>query len=126
MADNRIIEGLKLLREPDFPKLFGAHLVAWFGTSMAPIAMAFGVLNLTGSARDTGMVVASQTGTQVLALMFGGVVADRLPRRRVMIGADLLAMLALGGMAVAFLSATATVPLLMGLMALNGLALAFH
>lgn len=126
MADNRIIEGLKLLREPDFPKLFGAHLVSWFGTSMAPIAMAFGVLDLTGSARDTGLVVASQTGTQVLALMFGGVVADRLPRRRVMIGADLLAMVALGGMAIAFLSGTATVPLLMGLMALNGLALAFH
>lgn len=126
MADRRIIEGLKLLREPDFPKLFGAHLVSWFGTSMAPIAMAFGVLDLTGSARDTGMVVASQTGTQVLALMFGGVVADRLPRRRVMIGADLLAMVALAGMAIAFLGGFATVPLLMGLMALNGLALAFH
>lgn len=126
MTDNRIAAGLRLLREPDFPKLFGAHLVSWLGTSMAPIAMAFGVLELTGSARETGMVVASQTGAQVLALMFGGVVADRLPRRRVMIGADLLAMLAQGSMAAAFLGGFATVPLLMMLMALNGLALAFH
>jgi predicted MFS family arabinose efflux permease len=126
MSIGPIRAGLLLLRERDFPKLFAAHLVSWFGTSMAPIAMAFGVLELTGSARDTGLVVASQTGAQVLALMFGGVVADRLPRRRVMIAADLLAAATQTTMASAFMFGWATVPLLMALMAMNGLALAFH
>ncbi len=126
MSAGRIRGGLTLLRERNFPRLFGAHLVSWFGTSMAPIAMAFGVLELTGSAADTGLVIASQTGAQVLALMFGGVVADRLPRRYVMIGADLTAMIALGTMAAALIGEFATVPLLMMLMALNGVALAFH
>ncbi|NJN51526.1 MAG: MFS transporter [Gammaproteobacteria bacterium] len=126
MNSRRIRTGLTLLRERDFPKLFGAHLVSWFGTSMAPIAMAFGVLELTGSARDTGLVVASQTGAQVIALMFGGVVADRFPRRRVMIVADVCAMAAQASMAMAFFTGSATVMLLMGLMAMNGVALAFH
>lgn len=118
--------GLALLRDVDFPKLFGAHFVSWFGMSMAPIAIAFGVLELTGSARDTGLVVASQTGAQVLALLVGGVIADRLPRRRVMIGADLAAMLVQATIALCFALDWATVPRLMGLMALNGAALAFH
>lgn len=126
MSAGRIRGGLALLREQNFPRLFGAHLVSWFGTSMAPIAMAFGVLELTGSAADTGLVIASQTGAQVIALTFGGVVADRLPRRYVMIGADLLAMTALGAMAAALIGGFATVPLLMTLMAFNGVALAFH
>jgi predicted MFS family arabinose efflux permease len=118
--------GLSLFGERNFPRLFGAHLVSWFGMSMAPIAMAFGVLELTGSARDTGLVVASQTAAQVLALLFGGVVADRLPRRRVMIGAELAAMAAQMTIAVAFFTGAASVPVLMVLMATNGIALAFH
>jgi len=101
-------------------------MVSWFGTAMAPIAMAFGVLQLTGSARDTGVVVASQTGAQIVALLFGGVVADRVPRRRVMVAADLLAMISQCAIAFAFIDGRASVPLLAGLMALNGIALAFH
>jgi MFS family permease len=115
-----------LLGERDFRKLFGAHLVSWFGMSMAPIAMAFGVLDLTGSATDTGLVVASQTAAQMLALLAGGVVADRLSRRRVMIGADLLAMSVQTAIALSFALDFASVPHLMALAALNGVALAFH
>ena len=126
MSNSHLRDGLQLLHERDFRKLFCAHLVAWFGTSMAPIAMAFGVLQLTGSARDTGVVVASQTGAQVLGLLFGGVVADRVSRRRVMVSADLMAMLSQTTMAIAFVTGHATVPLLAALMICNGIALAFH
>jgi predicted MFS family arabinose efflux permease len=126
-GDLALLRGvLALLRGVDFPKLFGAHLVSWFGMSMAPIAIAFGVLDLTGSARDTGLIVASQTGAQVLVLLLGGVISDRLPRRRVMIGADLAAMTVQATIALCFALDLATVPRLMGLMALNGAALAFH
>ena len=93
---------------------------------MAPIAIAFGVLHLTGSARATGIVVASQTGAQVVGLLLGGVIADRVSRRRVMICADLLAMTSQATMAIAFVSGHATVPLLVALMICNGIALAFH
>jgi predicted MFS family arabinose efflux permease len=126
MTRPHLRDGLELLRDRDFSKLFGAHLVAWFGTSMAPIAMAFGVLHLTGSARDTGFVIASQTAAQVLGLLFGGVVADRMSRRHVMVSADLLAMTSQATMAIAFVTGHAEVPLLVGLMICNGIALAFH
>jgi predicted MFS family arabinose efflux permease len=119
-------DGVDLLGNRDFARLFAAHLIAWFGTSMAPIAIAFGVLQSTGSARDTGLVIASQTGAQVLGLLLGGVVADRVSRRRVMVCADLLAMASQATMAIAFVSGHAHVPLLMVLMMCNGVALAFH
>jgi predicted MFS family arabinose efflux permease len=118
--------GIALLRDRDFPKLFAAHLVSWFGTSMVPIAMAFGVLQLTGSTSATGIVIASQIGAQLLVVLFGGVVADRVSRRRVMVTADLAAMIGQLAMAAALISGRANVPLLMFLMAWNGVAGAFH
>ena len=42
--------GLGLLRERDLGRLFAARLVSAYGSAMAPVAMAFGVLELTGSA----------------------------------------------------------------------------
>jgi hypothetical protein len=54
MAESDFKEELKLLRQPNFAKGFFAYLVSYSGTAMAPIAMAFGVLELTGSTADTG------------------------------------------------------------------------
>ena len=126
MSRPQFRDAAELLRDRDFAKLFAAHMVAWFGTSMAPIAMAFGVLHVTGSARDTGVVVACQTAAQIVVLLFGGVVADRMSRRRVMVSADLLAMSSQATMAIAFVTEHAHVPLMMALMVCNGVALAFH
>jgi hypothetical protein len=36
-----LLNGVGPLRDRDFQKLFAAHLVSWFGTSMVPIAMTF-------------------------------------------------------------------------------------
>ncbi len=126
MSRPQFSDAAELLRDRDFAKLFSAHLVAWFGTSMAPIAMAFGVLHVTGSARDTGVVIACQTAAQIAVLLFGGVVADRVSRRRVMVSADVLAMSSQATMAIAFVTDHAHVPLMMALMVCNGVALAFH
>ena len=65
-----------------FVLLFAARAISYFGTYLAPIAVAFAVLDLTGSASDTGIAFACWTLAQVSTLMVGGVVADRLPRRR--------------------------------------------
>jgi MFS family permease len=119
-------DGMELLCDRDFPKLFGAHLVSWFGTSMVPIAMAFGVLQLTGSTSATGVVIASQIAAQFVVVLFGGVVADRVSRRRVIVTANVAAMVGQAAMAAALISNHASVPLLMFLMAWNGIAGAFH
>jgi hypothetical protein len=66
MVSNRTIgEGLELLGERNFLRLFCARLVSMFGSSMTPLALAFGVLELTGSPVEVGLVVASGTAAQV-------------------------------------------------------------
>jgi predicted MFS family arabinose efflux permease len=87
------------LRERSFALLFAARTISFFGTNLVPIALAFAVLDLTGSATDVGLVFAARTLAQISTLLVGGVVADRLPRRAVMIGSDaasLAVQLALG------------------------------
>jgi MFS family permease len=58
---------------------------------MAPVALAFAVLNtLHGSATDIGIVLAARQVAVVVLLLFGGVLADRLPRHRVMVVSNLV------------------------------------
>lgn len=121
---NDVRGGLGLLRSPNFARLFGARLVSTFGSAMAPIAIAFGVLDLTGSAGQVGVVVASQAAAQVLSQLFAGAFADRGSRKKLIVAGDVLAMASQGTMAFVFLTGQATVPVLAGLMAVNGLAFA--
>jgi predicted MFS family arabinose efflux permease len=118
--------GFALLRDPNIAKLFFAYLVSFTGTAMAPIAMAFGVLELTGSASDASIVIAAPTLASIAILLIGGVIADRTSRRNVIYRSELLAMAAQFSLAYLFLSGTATVPLLTAFMLINGIAMAFH
>jgi predicted MFS family arabinose efflux permease len=126
MSDNSFKSALGLLRDPNVSRLFGAYLVTYTGTAMAPIAMAFGVLQLTGSAADSAIVIAAPTAGSIAVLLLGGVIADRTSRQRVMWLAESVSMLSQLTMAYLFLSGQATVPLLTALMLINGVAMAFH
>ena len=44
MAINHVAQGLRLLANPNVRRMFIAYVVSYTGTAMAPIAMAFGVL----------------------------------------------------------------------------------
>ena len=55
---------------------------------MVTLIIGLYVTQLTGSASAVGLVLAAYFGPLVLFLLLGGVVADRLPRRAVMIGSD--------------------------------------
>lgn len=121
-----IRDGLALLRSPDFARLFAAYLITHTGSAMAPIAMAFGVLELTGSTRATAWVVAAPVVAQVLILLVGGAVADRGSRRRLLVRADLVSMLSQATVAALFLLDAASVPWLVGLVFVNGAAFSFH
>lgn len=126
MTASHIAQGLRLLKNPNVNRMFVAYLISHIGTVMAPIAMAFGVLELTGSAADAGVVVAAPTAATILVLLLGGVVADRTSRQRVMVAAELTAMTVQCTIAWLFLSDSATVPLLTLCMVVNGVAVAFH
>lgn len=118
--------GFALLKQKNVNRMFTAYLVSYTGNAMAPIAMAFGVLDLTGRTSDASFVIAAPTLATILVLLIGGAVADRTSRKRVIVLADLCAMASQLAMAGLFLTGTATVPLLTGLMLVNGVATAFH
>lgn len=92
------------LRERDFRLVFAAGLVSLVGDAVVAVALAFAILGLTGSATDVGIVLAVRTVAMLGGLLAGGVVADRVPRRDLMIGADavrFVAQAAVGGLFVA-------------------------
>ena len=78
------------LRHRDFRLLFLGRLTSLAGSAVAHVAAAFAVLEIGGSAGDLGLVLAAGTIPQLLFLLVGGVVADRLPRHVVMVAADVV------------------------------------
>ena len=117
---------MSVLRERNFRYLFAARTISFFGTNLAPIAVAFAVLGLGGSATDVGLAFAAWTLAQISTLLVGGVVADRLPRRLVMIGSDvanLCVRVAMGGLLV---TGHARIWELIVLQAIGGAAVAFY
>ncbi|MDX6527533.1 MAG: hypothetical protein QOI43_3044, partial [Gaiellales bacterium] len=76
------------LRDRNFRLLFAGRAISYVGTYLAPIAVAFAILDRGGSATAVGLSFAAWTVAQVAMLAFGGVVGDRLPRRAVMISSD--------------------------------------
>ena len=95
------------LAEREFRLLFIGRTISLFGSSFAPIALAFAVITLTGSPSDLGLVLSAYMLAHIVFLLAGGVWADRLPRHLVMVTSDLLsgasqiaaAILLLGGFA---------------------------
>lgn len=118
-------DSLAPLRHTPFRWLVAGRTVSMFGNAVAPIALAFTVLDLTGSVRDLGVVVGARSAMSVLVLLVGGVVADRFPRNRVMMAASALAALTQALAAAAVLSGSATIPLLVVLAVVNGSVSAF-
>ena len=70
-----------LWRIPSFRLLLLARFISNFGNGLAPIALAFGVLELPGAtASSLSIVMAAQMFPIVAFMLVGGVVADRYPR----------------------------------------------
>jgi MFS family permease len=112
VSDNRPVRlpaELEVLRRRDFRLVFGAALVSLVGDGVVALALAFAVLDLTGSANDLGIVLAARTLALVAALLAGGVIADRVGRRRVMIAADLVRLAAQAVIGALLVAGNATV-----------------
>ena len=112
------------LRHRAFRFLLAGRAINALGNAFAPIALAFAVLDLTGSATDLGLVVGARTVVNVAFLLFGGVLADRMPKSVLMLGSSAAAAVTQGAVAALVLSHTATIPLLIGLEAANGMVAA--
>jgi MFS family permease len=62
------------------PASFFGRTISVAGNAFTIVALAFAVLELTGSKADLGYVLAAQAIPLVIFMLFGGVWADRLPR----------------------------------------------
>jgi hypothetical protein len=111
-----------VLRLREFRLLLGAQGVSMVGDRMVGIALAFAVLELGGSATDVGIVLACRTVPLVATLLVGGVVADRVSRRAVMVAADLSRLLTQGAIAALLIGGVAEVWMLAVLAGLTGAA----
>ncbi|MGA6168041.1 MFS transporter [Amycolatopsis magusensis] len=108
------------LRHRSFRWLLAGRTGAELANAIAPVALAFAVLDLTGSVVDLGLVVGIRSLANVILLLFGGVLADRLPRAVILQGTGLAAAVTQGLIAASVLGGFASIPLLLGLSALNG------
>jgi MFS family permease len=84
---------LRALGYRNFQLFFGGQLISLTGTWMQNIAQAWLVYRLTGSSVLLGLVSFSGQIPVFLLAPVGGIVADRFPRRRVVIGTQTAAML---------------------------------
>jgi MFS family permease len=113
------------LAERDFRNLYTARAFSLLGDGIVPVALAFGVLETRNSPIALGLVLACRSVGQVAFLLLGGVVADRVPRRLLMISADLLRFVVQALIAVLLVTRTAQVWQLAVLSLVYGLGNAF-
>lgn len=114
------------LGQRNFRLLVGCDVTSMVGTAMAAVAVPFAVLASGGSVSDIGYVAAAGLVPTVAFLLFGGVVADRLPRQQVMVVANIGQGLAQGIFALLVLTGNAHLWEMMVLSAARGCAFGFY
>jgi len=89
----RSSQWIRPLHDRNFRLFFIGQTASQIGSGMAPVAIAFAVL-AHGNASDVGYVLAAGTVPLVILLLVGGVVGDRISRRKLMLQSDALRTIA--------------------------------
>jgi MFS family permease len=111
---------LSALRHRDFRFLVAGTASSSLGNAITPVALAFAVLDLGGSASELGLVVAAFSLAEVVTVLFGGVLGDRLPRKLMMEGSAAGSALTQVFIATSLIVGFANIPMLAVVGALNG------
>jgi MFS family permease len=82
-------ERLRVLRHHDFRYLWLAQTTSAMGDGVVIVALALFVTDLTDNPTQVGIVLGAQLLPLVSFLLIGGVWADRLPRAKVIMAADI-------------------------------------
>lgn len=92
-----------LLRDRGFGPYLAGNFLSSTGNWFQNVAAAAVVFQLTGSSVLVGIVSAMQFGTTLLLAPISGAVADRVDRRKLMVGAQTLSFLGAAALAIAVL-----------------------
>ena len=87
------IHGLRAFRHRNYRLFFAGQLVSLIGTWMQQVAQAWLVLQLTHDPLWLGLVSVAQFGPVIIFGLFGGVIADHLPKRKTLLVTQTVAMI---------------------------------
>ena len=93
-----------VLRLREFRLLWLGQSISLLGDGLVVVANGLFITRLTGNPADVGLVLASYAVPLVGFVLLGGVVADRLPRQRVMVVSDAVRAVVHGVLAVLILT----------------------
>ncbi|WP_037362234.1 MFS transporter [Nakamurella lactea] len=113
------------LRRPVFAWFFAGRLTSLLGSSMAPVALVFAVLDASTGPNDLGIVLAANLIPHLLLLLVGGATADRFSRRTVLAIANVGSAVTQGAVATILLTDTYSLAAIAGLEFANGALAAF-
>src|SRR5262245_16292681 len=113
------------LQHRDFRRMWIAQLVSLTGSQMQVAAINWHVYLLTGSALALGFVGLTRVIPIIVFSLWGGVIADRYDRRRIMMGTQGLMTVVAIGLAVSTITGRETLWLVYALNALSAAAVAF-
>jgi MFS family permease len=113
------------LRHRDFRLLWCGMCVSLIGDGLFLMAMAWQVYALSNAPTALAFVGIAMSVTTIAFLLLGGVVSDRHDRRRVMLAADALRVLAVGGLAALALTGSLVLWHVVALVAVYGAGTAF-
>ncbi|MCF2533267.1 MFS transporter [Yinghuangia soli] len=109
---------------PPVHRLLIGRTVAALATALIPTTLILAVLR-TGTPTDLGIVLACELVPMLMLLPVAGVAADRFRAGRVVLAADLVRAAAQFGIGAELLAGSGRIPLLAGLAAVTGAAIAF-
>jgi len=108
------MSAFRALRRRDFSLYFFGQLVSMVGTWMQNVALGYWVYRITGKESMLALVMFAATAPSVLLMPLGGLVADRMPARRLLLITQTVYLLqALGMAALVFLGTTTMGPILL-------------
>ena len=116
---------ISLRRHRNYRIFFSGQLVSLAGTWMQNVALAWLVIELSGSALAIGALAFWRFVPFTIFGLVAGVVADRIESRKLVMATQASAMVVSIALAVVTLTDTATLPIVYALAALGGVALAF-
>ena len=91
--DGYVARTFSAMRYPDFRLIWIGAFTSTIGTWMQTMAQAWVVYRLTNSALLLGFDAFLGTGPMLLFSLFGGVIADRVERRKIMLASQYLQMM---------------------------------
>jgi hypothetical protein len=117
---------LEPLRHRDFRLLWIGQSVSMLGNALYSVALPFQILQLKGTPLQLGTGFTIFSIAQLLTILFGGAIVDRLPRRRVILATDLVSAVVVGAVALLGLTGRLEIVDLYIASALFGAAFSFY